>query len=168
MVFVPLLLWLMAAKKLISWKFSMNMAFWRHFLLQSHQKCWIYLKFHYNYLFATVSHVTHGCKPKIIDEICWLLKLRICLWRKPVKANIVSPFHSAWPLGQAESWYWCVCLFVCVCVCVCPQPPQEPGPLATFWIPWTFRYLLDTLNGDEDEDEDENENENEDEDEDGM
>ena len=48
-------------------------------------------------------------------------------------------FHSARPLGQAESWYWCVCLSVCL------SPPQKPGPLGTLWITWTFRYHLNTL-----------------------
>ena len=37
----------------------------------------------------------------------------------------------------------------------CPPPPQKPGPVGTFWIPWTFRYVLDE-DGDEDENEDEN------------
>ena len=43
----------------------------------------------------------------------------------------------------------CVCLFVCVLVC--PPPPRSLvnfgnlGPLGTFWIPWTYRYHLDTL-----------------------
>ena len=49
----------------------------------------------------------------------------------------------------------CVCLSVCVLV-----PPQKPGPLGTFWIPCTFRYLLGK---DEDEDEDEDDDEDEDE-----
>ena len=34
-------------------------------------------------------------------------------------------------------------------------PPQKPGPVGTFWIPWTFRYVLDE-DGDEEENEDEN------------
>ena len=37
----------------------------------------------------------------------------------------------------------CVCLFVCVFVCL--LVPPKPGPLGTFWIPWTCRYFLDTL-----------------------
>ena len=28
---------------------------------------------------------------------------------------------------------------------VCLSPPQKPGPLGTLWIPWTFRYPLDSL-----------------------
>ena len=67
-------------------------------------------------------------------------------------------FHSARPLGHAQSWYWCVCLSVCLYVC---PPPAEA---------WTFGYLLDTLdfrylldkNEDEDEDKDEDEDEDED------
>ena len=45
-----------------------------------------------------------------------------------------------------------VCLFVCLSVCPPSLPPQSLevplgylGPLVTFYIPWTFRYLLDTL-----------------------
>ena len=54
-------------------------------------------------------------------------------------------FHLARP--QARQSYGidvCVCLFVCLLVP--PETPQKPGPLGTFWIPWTFRYLLGTLN----------------------
>ena len=32
------------------------------------------------------------------------------------------PFHSAKPLGQAESWYWCVCVSVCLFVCLFVPP----------------------------------------------
>ena len=35
-----------------------------------------------------------------------------------------------------------MCVFVCLSVCL---SPKKHGPLGTFWIPWTFRYLLDTL-----------------------
>ena len=38
-----------------------------------------------------------------------------------------------------------VLMFLFVCVSVCLSPPQKPGPLGTFWTPWTFMYLLDTL-----------------------
>ena len=36
-------------------------------------------------------------------------------------------------------------VMVLMCLFVCLSPPQKPGPLGTFWIPWTFKYLLDTL-----------------------
>ena len=54
-----------------------------------------------------------------------------------------------------------VMLLMClsVCVFVPPLAPQKQGPLGTFCIPWTFRYLLDTLNEDEDKDEGEDEDE---------
>ena len=34
-----------------------------------------------------------------------------------------------------------VCLFVCLSVCL--SPLQKPGPLGTFWIPWTLVERLD-------------------------
>ena len=45
------------------------------------------------------------------DQI-WLIK---CL-----NLLIMYNFHSARPLGQAESWYGCLCLFVRLCVCLSP------------------------------------------------
>ena len=43
----------------------------------------------------------------------------------------------------------CGCVGVCVCVCVhvsvSPPPQKKLGLLGTCYIPWTFRYRLDTL-----------------------
>ena len=39
------------------------------------------------------------------------------------------------------TWFW-VWLFWEAPYC---PPPQTTGPLGIFWIPWTFRYLVDTL-----------------------
>ena len=51
----------------------------------------------------------------IKDNIIYIILLSQCIY---------PYFHSARPLGKAESWYWCVCLSVCVSVCVSVCPPS--------------------------------------------
>ena len=50
-------------------------------------------------------------------------KIRFCLF------YILLGFHSARPLGQAESWYWFVCPSVCMCVCLSVRPPTLDSKL---------------------------------------
>ena len=68
-------------------------------------------------------------------------------------SNFEIFFHSAQPLGQAESWYWCVCLYVCLFVCVCVfvgPPTHNYGStfefLVNFWIMGGFLIMGDFWN----------------------
>ena len=46
----------------------------------------------------------------ICQHFLWCVSVYLSL-------GISNDFHSARPLGQAESWYWCECVSVCVSVC---------------------------------------------------
>ena len=57
-------------------------------------------------------------------------------------------FFFTWPkhYAMAKSLYWCVCVHVCLSLCLDLYVPFiYLGPLGTFWVPCTCRYLLDIL-----------------------
>ena len=68
--------------------------------------------------------------------------------RKKLPENIVIfGFGQTEDLGWLALKHWSILthMSVCVCVSLYLSSQKKLGPLSTFWIPTTFRYLLDTL-----------------------
>ena len=60
---------------------------------------------------------------------------------------MIFGFGQTEDLGWLALKHWSILthMSVCVCVSLYLSSQKKLGPLSTFWIPTTFRYLLDTL-----------------------